>query len=376
MLFQELEDTYREELRNNAVKFIFVCHSLGGLIVKQALVGSASHGRAPSSIKRSTFGLAFFGTPHGGSEAATRYSGFAAMFRKLIGESNIKNHVLESLADNSNFIRNLTYRFRQQEYDYQYATFYETKSTSVSSSYSFPRLGNLIVSIISAGMGLPRGMEKRRLVDEDHLRMCKPPSRRSNHYLRIKKALQILVAEALGYPDEFEYMRAIRTLRPNFRPQQNYDSDEENEVDYESDSSGSHNALLQDNHIQKSLANTDKVVAVLVGAAALLTAGAVYISHKEKQAGRSDYQTATRQGHENSARRRLKRCEEPPTRDHHSSRKVAFPQDPFPLAPHPYMSTRGGFPAGIYYVPMPHYTAPPLYERRRSDTRQSYRREG
>jgi hypothetical protein len=31
-LFQELEYTYREELRNNAVKFIFVCHSLGGLI--------------------------------------------------------------------------------------------------------------------------------------------------------------------------------------------------------------------------------------------------------------------------------------------------------------------------------------------------------
>jgi hypothetical protein len=40
-------------------------------------------------------------------------------------------------------------------------------------------------------------METRRLVDEDHSRMCKPPSRRSN-YLCIKKALQILVAEALG----------------------------------------------------------------------------------------------------------------------------------------------------------------------------------
>jgi hypothetical protein len=65
-------------------------------------------------------------------------------------------------------------------------------------------------------------------------------------------------------------MRAIKTLRPNFRPQQNYDSDEENEVDYESDSSGSHNALLRDNHVQKSLANTDKVVAALFGTAFFL----------------------------------------------------------------------------------------------------------
>jgi hypothetical protein len=41
------------------------------------------------------------------------------------------------------------------------------------------------------------------------------------------------------------------------------------------------------------------------------------------------------------------------------------------------MSTRGDFPTGIYYVPMPHYTAPPpLYERRQSDLRRSYRREG
>jgi hypothetical protein len=125
-------------------------------------------------------------------------------------------------------------------------------------------------------------------------------------------------------------MRATKTLRPNFRPQQNYDSDEENEVDYESDSSGSHNALLR--HVQKSLANTDKVVAALVGTAVLLTAGAFYISHKEKQVERSDYQTATRQGHENSARRRLKRCEEPPTRDHHSSsRKVALSAGPLPI---------------------------------------------
>ncbi|KAI1419970.1 ribonuclease-like protein p/mrp subunit [Xylaria sp. FL1777] len=61
---RELEDATERPI-------IFICHSLGGIIVKRALVYSASrtgsHINHLHSIYISTYGILFFGTPHQGS---------------------------------------------------------------------------------------------------------------------------------------------------------------------------------------------------------------------------------------------------------------------------------------------------------------------
>ncbi|UNI17675.1 hypothetical protein JDV02_004001 [Purpureocillium takamizusanense] len=67
-LFRKSEGTFRNPI-------IWVCHSLGGILVKRALLYSndvrSSHHEDYRSIYVSTFGLMFLGTPHTGSDMAT-----------------------------------------------------------------------------------------------------------------------------------------------------------------------------------------------------------------------------------------------------------------------------------------------------------------
>lgn len=67
-LFRRSEGTFKNPI-------IWVCHSLGGILVKRALLYSndvrAAHHENYRSIFVSTFGLIFLGTPHTGSDAAS-----------------------------------------------------------------------------------------------------------------------------------------------------------------------------------------------------------------------------------------------------------------------------------------------------------------
>jgi hypothetical protein len=49
---------------------VFVCHSLGGIVVKQALVEAHNADDVHGPILAYTKGVAFFGTPHGGGHGA------------------------------------------------------------------------------------------------------------------------------------------------------------------------------------------------------------------------------------------------------------------------------------------------------------------
>lgn len=53
---------------------IFVCHSLGGILVKRALElsndSTSAHADANRNVFVSTYGILFLGTPHTGSDAA------------------------------------------------------------------------------------------------------------------------------------------------------------------------------------------------------------------------------------------------------------------------------------------------------------------
>jgi len=66
---------------------IFICHSLGGLVVKEALItsdGYKTHRRHPAlgEIYGSTIGVIFMGTPHRGSVKES-YGEIAANIAKL-----------------------------------------------------------------------------------------------------------------------------------------------------------------------------------------------------------------------------------------------------------------------------------------------------
>ncbi|KAI1741243.1 hypothetical protein F4680DRAFT_416200 [Xylaria scruposa] len=86
---------------------IFVCHSLGGLVVKEALITSASykaHERHPQhgKIYSNTIGVIFMGTPHRGSSKASHGDILVNIARLSLRQPN--NQLLQNLRPDSHIL--------------------------------------------------------------------------------------------------------------------------------------------------------------------------------------------------------------------------------------------------------------------------------
>ena len=102
---------------------IFVAHSLGGIIVKRALV-EAKLDDSYKAIRGATYGIAFFGTPHQGGNFAKLGDIAASIVRGVI--RNPKNTFMEVLKKDSLFSDALVDDFRHQLEDYHILSFFET----------------------------------------------------------------------------------------------------------------------------------------------------------------------------------------------------------------------------------------------------------
>jgi len=103
---------------------IWVCHSLGGILVKRALLYSSDihepHLQDLRSIFVSTFGLIFLGTPHTGSDAASWGLVLQAMFDAVVPKRFLSSEPVllrtlkkdnETLTDINNHFLNVYQRF-------------------------------------------------------------------------------------------------------------------------------------------------------------------------------------------------------------------------------------------------------------------------
>lgn len=107
---------------------IFVCHSLGGLLVKQALIISQLNPKY-ECIYQSTFGLVFFATPHRGGNYANLADFAANIYSSTMG--NPKNSLLEQLKKKSVLNDVSLDHFRYQSSRYEIVSYFETKMTRV-----------------------------------------------------------------------------------------------------------------------------------------------------------------------------------------------------------------------------------------------------
>lgn len=111
-------------------KVIFVAHSLGGLIVKKAMAisenSAASHLRL---IERATIAIAFFGTPHRGSNLAP-FAKFVASVFQASGK-RINSDILEVLKRDSQVLAAIESAFmnwvERKGDQIQISCFYETE---------------------------------------------------------------------------------------------------------------------------------------------------------------------------------------------------------------------------------------------------------
>jgi predicted alpha/beta hydrolase family esterase len=153
---------------------VFVCHSLGGLLVKQMLRHGLDYGLAGwKSIAKQTKGIVFLSTPHSGSDISSWLKYLNGILRLTVSATELEAHD-PRLRELNTWFRNcaLTPDMRIDVY---------CEKQTVS--------GVLVVNETSADPGLP-GVVPIPL-DETHISICKPGSRDKLVYAKVKK----LVAE-------------------------------------------------------------------------------------------------------------------------------------------------------------------------------------
>ncbi|KAF2872761.1 hypothetical protein BDV95DRAFT_397503 [Massariosphaeria phaeospora] len=141
---------------------VFIAHSMGGLLVKEALV-EATLDDSYSEILRSTKLLVFFGTPHRGGNHATVGDYVARLYKTMA--RNPRNDLVESLREFSDTATKRYEQFRHKLEDFLIISFFET--------LPYSKVAGLIVDKHSATLNLPGKREKQISIDADHSSMCK-----------------------------------------------------------------------------------------------------------------------------------------------------------------------------------------------------------
>ncbi len=149
---------------------VFVCHSLGGLVVKQALrVSSDGAASANGWLFRQARGVAFLATPNSGSDAASLANLFGILARPSSATRELK--------DNDAHLRDLSqwYRGNAEDSGIRTIVFREGRQTK----------GILVVDEASADPGVH---DVRPIpIDADHIGICKPTSRTDTVHAQVRR---------------------------------------------------------------------------------------------------------------------------------------------------------------------------------------------
>ncbi|RDW58409.1 hypothetical protein BP5796_12339 [Coleophoma crateriformis] len=137
---------------------LFLGHSMGGLLIKQALINAHNNPKY-TPIKDATSGLAFFATPHfGGQWTLVKLGGLVADIAKTMGFKKGDN-VLETLKEGSIFSDIIQEHWRHQLLNYDIISFWGDLDSVVSKD--------------SVQFGLPGQNENVVKLNADHHGVCK-----------------------------------------------------------------------------------------------------------------------------------------------------------------------------------------------------------
>ncbi|TVY85021.1 Protein SERAC1 [Lachnellula suecica] len=165
---------------------IFVCYSMGGIVVKKALVIACLDHSDYGEIHKAVKGIMFMATPHRGSGLA-QFPDILAKITRLatkISGNSLRTDLLRNLGSDAKVLSEISTDFRNQYNGVEIATFYEQQL--VQTSYG---ISTLIVEEESAKMDTP----KERLYPMpgcDHMSICKFSSEESQNYKLIRGVLR------------------------------------------------------------------------------------------------------------------------------------------------------------------------------------------
>lgn len=193
LLFGELSDSLI--IGSSKTRIIFVAHSMGGLIVKKALM----------LAKREDFHLAdrvdsilFLACPHHGVGSAKLLDG---VLRAVYDRQYVADLARDSMA-----VQNINDEFRHYAPSLLLWSFYETQNMNLWSS--------LVVDYSSAVLGYPG--ERQRAMNADHRSICKFSHPDDGSYLIIRNSLAVTMNyirdrnATSDSPSPVDYSRALR----------------------------------------------------------------------------------------------------------------------------------------------------------------------
>ncbi|KAH8748169.1 Alpha/Beta hydrolase protein [Hyaloscypha sp. PMI_1271] len=185
LALQLLEDLARRRRTAEEMQrpIIFVVHSLGGLVVKDALTQSYNESRAErvlkpkiASIKSKTLGVIFAGTPHRGADKA-KWGKIATNIATIVLKDN-NSALVGALCRGSETLERLQNDFARVIDSLRIYTFFE--------DYRYPKIGKIVDNDSAS---LAAAHEHKQVLPGNHSDMIKFSRKDDSGYERVSGAI-------------------------------------------------------------------------------------------------------------------------------------------------------------------------------------------
>lgn len=123
-LLERLRAKRREFDPNVTRPIIFICHSLGGIVFKKAMIIAHERSERYSAISRDTYGVLFMGTPHRGSDMAF-WTTVIGKMADIFTLGSIRTQLLQDLQPKSACLGMICSQFVERAQSLRIFTFYE-----------------------------------------------------------------------------------------------------------------------------------------------------------------------------------------------------------------------------------------------------------
>ncbi|KAF7550706.1 hypothetical protein G7046_g7936 [Stylonectria norvegica] len=179
-------DEQGQELEMEKVPLIFVVHSMGGLITKEAYIQGQNDPKYKAIVKAIS-AVVFLATPHRGTNLAQTLN----RILQSTFSTNPKQYISE-LAKNSFSLQKLNEQFRHIAPRLDIVSFYETQPTPIGIKAN--RI--MVLEKDSSVLGYPG--ETSKALNADHHGICKYESPVDPNYVVVKNVLRSLVSKILS----------------------------------------------------------------------------------------------------------------------------------------------------------------------------------
>ncbi|KAF2466293.1 uncharacterized protein BDR25DRAFT_345541 [Lindgomyces ingoldianus] len=215
---QLVADLCLRRKRTNTMKrpIIFVAHSLGGIIVKGALIHSDAARKGAleehRSIKTSTYGIIFMGTPHQG--------GNGVQFGKLLVNAAsvykaTNSRLLEHLERDSEWLQLQLRQYGPISGEFMTKFAYEEYETPTA-------LGHSIMVVLKASAVVPGAADAEQImIHADHKEMVKFKSKEDNDYEKVSDYL-IIMAESASSVISLRWEEEVRVDAARSNAEESY----------------------------------------------------------------------------------------------------------------------------------------------------------